>query len=1196
MVEREEPFETLVVPETCRHRFEIREILSRGGMGIVCIAWDKICGRPVALKFLRSELRDHAESNDRLIREAVVMGRLRHPGVPSVHDMGIDPDGRGWYAMGLIDGCELREEIDRCHRDRPVKIDRYWRQARSLLKHLVNVARTVQWAHEAGFLHRDLKPANIFVSRHGESVVLDWGLAGRCRGKAGDSSSVVDSDYLSMLVDRSRAGPEEGLSTALPAVMHTAAESKLVSDEMATVANQSSAPADGRNGGGGDSARSSANGSSVSSEHFRVLESDLTNHLARLGTPAYMAPEMRSGNLDQLDERTDIFLLGSTLFQILTGKPPFHHDDRPNDHLRADLNRAVVSSDLIEICIKAMRKSMANRYESAAAFADDIEHYLADDAIIARPDTVARRSGRVLRRHWRFATVAVVLLFAATALAGLATVLEQRTNSMRLQNELLAAKKSRAESESQRQRREAELAHLYRDSNALDRIIDRRPVGWSGTANQLVASLESRLEPDDPLEPHLRGQRLRIDLGYDVRDLTPELGSGPTALRFAPGCFAYHHASDQIAIGQAKAGLYFGLSLAVGRGLGEPWDLVASSSVVQGTLNLISSDPQPGYRAVCFSPDGDTLYAGTRSGDVFCWQRNASNPPGDWSNSTAASHLLETIGTVQLLVPAADGRHLWVATNELLLHRLDLSVAAASTVCFQPTAEPPRGLVTRKVDSAVRSIAVLESDRLVVSPSRGPAIDGQTLKDVSGPSFDAMVATPHPNKTSLILSGNNQELIIADATSGDVTAILAGPSPRVDRRNVHQTISPDGAWLLRSIQWRSGADLEYWNLANGTRLATIPLADEIEPCLAICDSPVEAWVAGNLPHVFRIEAGHDRLTQYWPHSIPIRQITPIDGGLLAFARDRTVMLSVDGPSRELLPHVIERTARMVDVSGETRREIIAAACEDADNSLRFYQLDTEKGAKRLRPMCDLAMSGKVQDLEFDDSGTLWCVVAGNGFDLYDLVGLSTDGTVHQRIETLQKIDLEKVLDPSCMAVGSGICAVGLRTGSIHIFDLVNARQTGNIWSGGSSRVVDLAFQPPSAGRQETTPSGQHRLLACSRRDGGLVLLAVDATGESEPINRVTLDLGASSPVSTMIWIGHDHFACGRENGRFEVYGVRDGRWVQVLEATFETQLATLAATDSHLIMHFEGHRSARLLPLDYLERLLTIDVSQIDRH
>src|SRR5262245_21985496 len=98
------------IPDLSGTRYQLRELIARGGMGVVYAAEDSKLNRRVALKILDT-CGGNAELAGRLIREAHVLAQLEHPGIVPVHDVGALPDGRVFYTMKFVEGLRLDEYI-----------------------------------------------------------------------------------------------------------------------------------------------------------------------------------------------------------------------------------------------------------------------------------------------------------------------------------------------------------------------------------------------------------------------------------------------------------------------------------------------------------------------------------------------------------------------------------------------------------------------------------------------------------------------------------------------------------------------------------------------------------------------------------------------------------------------------------------------------------------------------------------------------------------------------------------------------------------------------------------------------------------------------------------------------------------------------------------------------------------------------
>jgi aminoglycoside phosphotransferase (APT) family kinase protein len=141
-------------------------LIGEGGQAVVYEARQESPSRRVALKVMRAPVSLSGSDQRYFQREIEALGRLSHPGIAAIHQAGATDDGRGYFAMELIDGLPLNRHAAR--------------QALSLdgcLRLFLAVCEPVSHAHQRGLIHRDLKPSNILVDSAGRPRVLDFGLA-----------------------------------------------------------------------------------------------------------------------------------------------------------------------------------------------------------------------------------------------------------------------------------------------------------------------------------------------------------------------------------------------------------------------------------------------------------------------------------------------------------------------------------------------------------------------------------------------------------------------------------------------------------------------------------------------------------------------------------------------------------------------------------------------------------------------------------------------------------------------------------------------------------------------------------------------------------------------------------------------------------------------------------------------------------
>ncbi len=192
-------------------RFRLLRPHARGGLGEVFVALDCELHREVALKQILEKHADDPVSRQRFVLEAEVTGGLEHPGIVPVYGLGTYGSGRPYYAMRFIKGDSLKEAIEQFHADISLKNDPGRRsfELRKLLRRFLDVCNAIDYAHSRGVIHRDIKPANIILGKHGETLVVDWGLAkavGRADPSVGEQTIAPSSSGSSETMPGSAMG------------------------------------------------------------------------------------------------------------------------------------------------------------------------------------------------------------------------------------------------------------------------------------------------------------------------------------------------------------------------------------------------------------------------------------------------------------------------------------------------------------------------------------------------------------------------------------------------------------------------------------------------------------------------------------------------------------------------------------------------------------------------------------------------------------------------------------------------------------------------------------------------------------------------------------------------------------------------------------------------------------------------------
>ena len=186
-----------IAPTSLGSRYRTTGEVGRGGMGRVLLAIDQQFDREVAIKELLPNLVPQAASNatqdyaDRFLREARVTGRLEHPGIIPVYEIGEREDGSVFYSMKFIHGVSMHTRFKQIAKRDDLDARGKLNERLKLLDHFTDICEAMAYAHSKGVIHRDIKPDNVMLGEYGETLIVDWGLAKVTGQSEGDASAIM---------------------------------------------------------------------------------------------------------------------------------------------------------------------------------------------------------------------------------------------------------------------------------------------------------------------------------------------------------------------------------------------------------------------------------------------------------------------------------------------------------------------------------------------------------------------------------------------------------------------------------------------------------------------------------------------------------------------------------------------------------------------------------------------------------------------------------------------------------------------------------------------------------------------------------------------------------------------------------------------------------------------------------------------
>jgi len=334
-------------------RYEIGDELGRGAMGIVYRAYDLELRRDVALKCIVDSELSSDDQVERFFDEIQLHARLTHPSIAPVYDFGLTPDGHLFMAMELVVGESFSKVIERYHGD---VADPESGSLVDLLDRFSRVCEAISFAHTIGILHRDIKPENVICGEFGEVLVMDWGLATTFETGGDDRSPDAPLDATEAERSAARVEIRKKFSQRLKKQRAI----RRAADEVVPLVHRS------------------LDGSVV-------------------GTIGYMSPEQALGRSDRIDERSDIYALGSMLYHILCGKPPVQDDTDGRDPWKA-LDSVIdgrivgpnhrgskrhIPEELSEAAMRGISREPRERWPSASALRHAVQDWIHRQAMVS---------------------------------------------------------------------------------------------------------------------------------------------------------------------------------------------------------------------------------------------------------------------------------------------------------------------------------------------------------------------------------------------------------------------------------------------------------------------------------------------------------------------------------------------------------------------------------------------------------------------------------------------------------------------------------------------------------------------------------------------------------------------------------------------------------------------------------------------
>lgn len=343
-------------------RYELIRKLGQGGLGRVWLARDVNLNRHVALKEISHGAGVAESVIERFKYEAEITGRLEHPSIVPIYQLGQDrATGRAFYAMRFLGKATLQDSINEYHERREAGDDDPM-LLRRLLTAFVNVCHAIGHAHSRKVIHRDLKPENVVIDSFGQVIVIDWGLA-----------KIIDDASVESLMDSSATSSADRTS-----------EGQVLGTPLYMAPEQAAG---------------------------RLDELDSRTDIYGLGAILFAIVTGNAPHEKTQRQSADSGLGARGMISVIaTGVAPAARD------VNAEVDPALEA-----ICSKAMSRRRYARYQQAVDLAEDVQRWMAGEKVTAYRESFRQRAGRAISQHRRLSqalvAVTMVVLVALTTLA-----------------------------------------------------------------------------------------------------------------------------------------------------------------------------------------------------------------------------------------------------------------------------------------------------------------------------------------------------------------------------------------------------------------------------------------------------------------------------------------------------------------------------------------------------------------------------------------------------------------------------------------------------------------------------------------------------------------------------------------------------------------------------------------------------------